>query len=136
MLFTPFAVQLGLLYNYLPFMVLPIYASIEKINEQCYLAAADLGAGNGQIFRHITLPLSVRGMLTGVFFVFIPTLGEYVIPDLLGGGKTDFIGNIIIRQFRGANNWPLGASMVLLMVMCILAGLLLKNIVFRKERSR
>lgn len=131
LLFTPFAVQLGLLYNYLPFMILPLYASIEKIDQRYYWAAADLGAGPLRTFWHVTFPLSLTGMLTGLFFVFIPSLGEYIIPDLLGGAKTALMGNIIKDQYMSARNWPLGSTLVFLMMLIILMGLILRKLVFK-----
>jgi spermidine/putrescine transport system permease protein len=135
MLFTPFAVQLGLLYNYLPFMILPLYASIEKIEEQYYFAAADLGASHFDTFLNVTIPLSVTGIVIGVFLVFIPSLGEYIIPDILGGGKTAFLGNIITEQYLGARNWPVGSSMVFLMTTIVLLGVSIRRL-FSKNDTR
>ena len=131
LLFTPFAVQLGLLYNYLPFMVLPLYASIEKIDKNLYFASNDLGASGLKTFWNITLPLSKSGILTGLFLVFIPTLGEFVTPDLLGGAKSPLIGNIIKDQFLTARNWPFGSALVFVIMMLILLAIILKNRVFK-----
>ncbi len=133
LLFTPFAVQLGLLYNYLPFMVLPLFASIEKIDKNLYLASNDLGANGFKTFFNVTLPLSRSGILTGLFLVFIPSLGEFVTPDLLGGAKSPMIGNIIKDQFLTARNWPFGSALVFIIMMVILFALILKNKVFKHQ---
>ena len=135
LLFTPFAVQLGLLYNYLPFMVLPLYASIEKIDKNLYFASNDLGASGLKTFWNITLPLSKSGILTGLFLVFIPTLGEFVTPDLLGGAKSPLIGNIIKDQFLTARNWPFGSALVFVIMMLILLAIILKNRVFKIQST-
>lgn len=135
LLFTPFAVQLGLLYNYLPFMVLPLYASIEKIDKNLYLASNDLGASGLKTFWNVTLPLSKSGILTGLFLVFIPTLGEFVTPDLLGGAKSPMIGNIIKDQFLTARNWPFGSALVFVIMMLILLAIILRNRVFKLQST-
>ncbi len=127
MLYTPFAVQIGLLYNYLPFMVLPIYSSIEKIDRNLYLASKDLGATSLKTFLNVTLPLSMSGVLTGLFLVFIPSLGEFVTPDLLGGAKSPMIGNIIKDQFFIARNWPFGSALVFVIMMMILLIIMLRK---------
>lgn len=115
-LFTPFAVQLGLVYNYLPLMILPIYASLEQINQEYLLAARDLGASKVGAFFRITIPLSTSGVIAGVLLVFIPCFGEFVTPDLLGGAKTSLIGNVIRDQFLSARNWPLGSAASLIVI--------------------
>ena len=135
LLFTPFAVQLGLLYNYLPFMVLPLYASIEKIDKNLYLASNDLGASKLKTFWNVTLPLSKSGIFIGLFLVFIPTLGEFVTPDLLGGAKSPMIGNIIKDQFLTARNWPFGSALVFVIMMLILLAIILRNKVFKLQST-
>lgn len=135
LLFTPFAVQLGLLYNYLPFMVLPLYASIDKIDKNLYLASTDLGASGLKTFWNVTLPLSKSGILTGLFLVFIPTLGEFVTPDLLGGGKSPMIGNIIKDQFLVARNWPFGSALVFIIMILILLVIILRNRIFKLQSA-
>ena len=127
LLFTPFAVQLGLLYNYLPFMILPLYASIEKIDKNLYMASYDLGASGLKTFWNVTIPLSCAGILTGFFLVFIPTLGEFVTPDLLGGAKSQMLGNVIKDQFLSSRNWPLGSALVFVIMIVILILIILKN---------
>jgi spermidine/putrescine transport system permease protein len=119
LLFTVPAVFLGLLYGYLPFMVLPLYAAIERLDWSLVEAGRDLYASGAKAFRKITLPLSRPGIIAGSILVFIPSLGAYVTPDILGGAKTTLLGNYIVTQFGSARNWPFGASIsgAILMVM-------------------
>jgi spermidine/putrescine transport system permease protein len=116
-LYTPTAVMIGMLYEFLPFMVLPLYTSIEKMDLSQLEAAADLGARPWQAFLRITLPVTMPGIVAGSILVFIPALGMFVIPDLMGGAKTELVGNLIRNQFLTARNWPFGAaaSMILLL---------------------
>jgi spermidine/putrescine transport system permease protein len=112
MLYTPGAVVLGLVYTFLPFMILPIYTSVEKLDGALIEAAFDLGAGPLRAFWRVILPLTSPGIATGVLLVFIPALGIYAVNDILGGGRVDMIGNIIENQFKGnARNWPFGAAL-------------------------
>jgi spermidine/putrescine transport system permease protein len=112
LLYTPGAVVLGLVYTFLPFMILPIYASVEKLDGALIEAALDLGAGPLRAFRRVILPLTTPGIAAGVLLVFIPSLGLYALNDILGGGRVDMIGNIIENQFKGnARNWPFGAAL-------------------------
>lgn len=116
---TNLAVQLGLFYSYLPFMVLPIYASAERYNFALSEAAADLYAGRWTILRLVILPAVKPGIIAGSILVFVPSLGAFLAPDLLGGAKTFMIGSLIEEQFKGnAGNWPFGAaaSMILLTI--------------------
>lgn len=117
-LYTPLAVQIGMVYEFLPFMVLPLYTSLEKIENALLEAAADLGARPWRAFLRVTLPLSVPGIVAGSILVFIPALGMFVVPDLMGGAKTMLIGNLIRNQFLTARDWPFGsaASMLLLLI--------------------
>ncbi len=133
LLFTPFAVQIGMLYNYLPFMVLPIYASLEKIDKNIVLASNDLGANNIKIFFNIIFPLSIKGLFVGVFLVFIPSLGEFIIPDLLGGAKSPMIGNIIKDQFLTSRNWPFGSALVIVVMALILITIIINNKTFKRN---
>lgn len=111
LLYTPAAVLIGLIYWYLPFMVYPIYASLEKLDLTLTAAAADLGASRGQIFRRVILPLSAPGIVTGTILVFIQCLCSFVVPDMLGGSKTLMLGNIIQQRFLTLpQDWPLGAA--------------------------
>lgn len=112
MLYTPGAVVLGLVYTFLPFMILPIYTSVEKLDNALVEAAFDLGAGPVRAFSRVIVPLTSPGIIAGVLLVFIPALGLYAVNDILGGGKVDMIGNIIENQFKGnARNWPFGAAL-------------------------
>ena len=122
LLYTPTAVLIGMVYEFLPFMVLPLYASLEKIENTLLEAAADLGAPPWKAFLRVTLPLSVPGMIAGTILTFIPAMGMFVVPDILGGAKTILIGNVIRNQFLTARDWPFGAaaSMVLMVMTMIL----------------
>jgi spermidine/putrescine transport system permease protein len=112
MLYTPGAVLLGLVYTFLPFMILPIYGSIEKLDQALVEAAFDLGAGPLRAFARVILPLTTPGIAAGVLLVFVPALGLYAVNDVLGGGKVDMIGNVIENQFKGsARNWPFGSAL-------------------------
>ena len=119
MLFTLPAVYLGLIYGFLPFMVLPLYAAIERLDWSLVEAARDLYASGWGAFRKVTLPMTRSGIIAGSILVFIPSLGAYVTPDILGGAKTTLIGNYIVNQFLTARNWPLGSavSMAIMVVM-------------------
>jgi spermidine/putrescine transport system permease protein len=120
LMYTPTAVMIGMVYEFLPFMILPLYTSLEKIDNALLEAAADLGAPPWRVFLRITLPLSVPGMIAGTILVFIPAMGMFVIPDLMGGAKTILIGNVIRNQFLTARDWPFGAAAsMILMVMTV-----------------
>jgi len=122
MINTNFAVQLGLFYSYLPFMVLPIYAAVERYNFALSEAASDLYAPKWTILRKIVVPVVKPGIIAGCILVFVPSLGAFLAPDLLGGAKTFMIGSLIEEQFKGnAGNWPFGAaaSMILLSLVLI-----------------
>ncbi|HEY6635340.1 MAG TPA: ABC transporter permease [Acidimicrobiia bacterium] len=110
-LFTSSAVLLGLVYGFLPFMVLPLYASIERLDWRLVEAARDLYADGWTAFRKVTLPLSMPGIVAGSILVFIPSLGAYVTPALLGGANTVLIGDYIVSQFLAARNWPFGSAL-------------------------
>jgi spermidine/putrescine transport system permease protein len=112
LLYTPGAVVLGLVYTFLPFMILPIYTSVEKLDGALIEAALDLGAGPLRAFSRVIVPLTSPGIAAGVLLVFVPSLGIYAVNDILGGGRVDMIGNIIENQFKGnARNWPFGAAL-------------------------
>ncbi len=110
------AIQLGLVYNYLPLFVLPLYATLERMDWRLVDAATDLGASQWAAFRQITLRLTAPGLITGTLLVFIPMMGEYVIPLILGGGRVDFIGNVIQRTFLEAQDYALGSALSLLVM--------------------
>ncbi|MEE4363911.1 MAG: spermidine/putrescine ABC transporter permease PotB [Desulfotignum sp.] len=124
MLYTDAAVYVGLVYSLLPFMILPLYAVLEKMDIRLMEAARDLGANSLQVFLHVVLPLSLPGVMAGCIMVFLPAMGLFYIPDLLGGAKTMLVGNFIKNQFLTAGNWPFGsaASVFLLMLMVVMLG--------------
>jgi spermidine/putrescine transport system permease protein len=125
LLFTPFAVIVGLVYVHLPFMILPLYANLEKHDLTLLDAAQDLGAGAWQRFWKVTFPLSLPGVYAGAALVFIPALGAFAVPDLLGGTDAIMIGNVIKEQFREARDWPFGSALsFILMGVALLAALL------------
>jgi spermidine/putrescine transport system permease protein len=110
-MYTPTAVVIGLVYSYLPFMILPIYGSVEKLDNALIEAAFDLGAGPVSAFSHVIVPLTRPGILAGVLLVFIPALGMFAITDLMGGSRVPMIGNVIQNQFGQARDWPFGAAL-------------------------
>ena len=116
MLYTKPAVIVGLLYAYLPLMILPLYSSIERLDDEIGEAAANLGAGPVRRFFSITWPLTLPGVITGCIFVFVPSLGNFIVPELLGGGKTVMVGNLIRDQFLKARDWPFGAVLALAVI--------------------
>lgn len=110
MLYTEGAVLVGLVYTLLPFMILPLYASLDKLDRQLIEAGFDLGASRWQVLVHIMLPGTLPGIIAGSILVFLPTLGLFYIPDLLGGAKAMLVGNFIKNQFLTAHNWPFGSA--------------------------
>lgn len=124
MINTPFAVLVGLVYSFLPFMVLPIYSSVERFEFRLVEAANDLGANDLRAFLRVVLPLTLPGVLAGAILVFIPTVGAFITPDLLGGTSGLMIGNIITSQFRGTGNWPRGAAASMIMLALVLIALM------------
>ena len=132
LLFTPFAIVLGLVYGFLPFMVLPLYASIERIDHTLIEAARDLHANGWHAFREVTLPLSRPGIIAGSVLVFIPSFGAYVTPELLGGSRTTMIGSFVVRQFLSARDWPFGSALSV----AILAVMLLATTLYFRTGGR
>jgi spermidine/putrescine transport system permease protein len=123
---TNLAVQLGLFYSYLPFMVLPIYAAVERYNFALSEAAADLYASRWTTLREIVLPVVRPGIVAGCILVFVPALGAFLAPDLLGGAKTFMIGSLIDEQFKGSQgNWPFGAAVSVILMTLVLIALIL-----------
>ncbi|MEU9290940.1 ABC transporter permease [Streptomyces sp. NPDC048275] len=116
LLYTEPAVVVGLLYAYLPLMVLPLYSAIERVDRRLLEASADLGAPPARTFLSVTLPLTLPGVLTGCIFVFVPSLGNFVVPELLGGGRTVMVGNLIRDQFLTARDWPFGSVLALALI--------------------
>ncbi len=134
MLYNNFAVIFGLVYVYMPFMVLPLYAAIERLDRSFLEASLDLGASQWQTFFKVTVPLTMPGIVTGVILVFIPCLGSFLTPDLLGGANAIMIGNVIERQFKAANDWPFGAALSFLLMYATFAALMLRA--FLASRSK
>lgn len=122
---TPAAVVLGMVYDYLPFMVLPIYNAMIKIDNNLIEAAYDLGAGKALVLRKVILPLSVPGIVSGITMVFVPSLTTFAISTMLGGGKVNLIGNIIEQEFTVSSNWNLGAGLSLVMMVFIIISMAL-----------
>ena len=131
LLYNEFAVILGLVYNYTPFVVLAIYSSLQRLDPSYAEASRDLGAGAWTTFLRVTLPLTAAGVAAGAVFVFVLSIGNFVTPDLLGGGKLQMVGNLIYDQFLTARDWPFGATlsgllialmMIVLMVQAVVAG--------------
>jgi spermidine/putrescine transport system permease protein len=126
LLYNNTAVIAGIVYIYLPFMVLPLYATLERLDRSLLEASLDLGAGQWRTFRSVTVPLAMPGIVSGVILVFIPALGTFLISDLLGGPDSQLIGNVIERQFKAANNLPLGAAMSFILLYLTFAALALR----------
>ena len=122
---TPGAIILGMVYNFLPFMVLPLYNVLSKIDRDIILAARDLGATPVYTFRKIIFPLSLPGVISGITMVFVPALTTFVISDLLGGSKILLIGNVIDRQFQQGSNWHVGSGLSLVLMVFILISMFL-----------
>ncbi|WP_119302850.1 ABC transporter permease [Dongia deserti] len=132
---TDLAVQIGLFYSYLPFMVLPIYAAVERYNFALSEAARDLYAGPWTVLREIVLPTVKPGIVAGCILVFVPSLGAFLAPDLLGGARTYMIGSLIDEQFRGsAGNWPFGSAVAMILLTMVLAVLLWQVRVATREK--
>jgi spermidine/putrescine transport system permease protein len=132
-LFTPTAVRLGMLYGYLPFAVLPLYASIEQLDFNYVQAAQDLGANSLRVFLRIILPLTMPGVVAAAIITFIPALGDFITPDLMGGGNTFLIGNVLQQQFLTVRDWPFGSALGIVLMTLVLAATL---VYFRSGASR
>jgi spermidine/putrescine transport system permease protein len=129
LLYNDGAVLLGLVYNFLPFFVLPMYATLERLDPALLEASADLGARPFATLRRVIIPVSAPGIVAGCVLVFIPCLGAYLTPDLLGGGKTVMLGNLVQNQFTTARDWPFGsaASLILMLASALLLALLMRS---------
>jgi len=124
LIFTPQAVLMGMVYSYLPFMVLPLYAALEKFDTRLKEAAQDLGASRWHTFWRVTFPLSMPGVIAGSILVFIPSAGEFVIPDLLGGSRTVMTGNLIQNQFLQARDWAFGSALSVMLAVLLLGAIM------------
>jgi spermidine/putrescine transport system permease protein len=126
MLYNNNAVLAGLVYVFMPFMVLPLYASIERLDKSYLEASLDLGASQFRTFLSVTIPLTMPGIVSGIILVFIPMLGSFLVPDLLGGTNAQMIGNVIERQFKAANDWPFGSALSFLLMYATFGALALR----------
>ena len=126
-LYTKAAVTLGMVYDFLPYMILPIYNALSKINDSVIEAAADLGANWWTTFTKITVPLSRDGILSGIIMVFVPALSSFVVSNLLGGGKVLLIGNVIEQEFTLARNWNLGSGLSIILMIFVLVSMSIMN---------
>jgi len=135
LLYTDFAVYIGIVYSYLPFMVLPLYVALERLDLDLHEAAADLGARPSRVFFDITLPLSVPGIVGGCLLVFIPALGEFVIPSLLGGADSLMIGRVLFDEFFTNRDWPLASAVAtVLLVLLVLPMMLFQRSQVRETK--
>lgn len=135
LLYNELGIMIGMVYNFLPFMILPIYTVLIKIDKSIIEAAKDLGANDNQIFRKIIIPLSIPGIISGVTMVFMPSMSSFVIPSLLGGNKINLIGNIIEDQFVRVGNWHFGASISVILIVFILVSISIMNKYDDEERE-
>jgi len=129
---TPSAVYLGIVYSYLPFMILPLYSSLEKLDVSLIEAAADLGARPWVVFLRVVVPLSLPGMAAGCFLVFIPAVGEFVIPELLGGASTQMIGKTLWTEFFNNRDWPIASALAVLLVLVLVVPIVIFQKVARQ----
>jgi spermidine/putrescine transport system permease protein len=120
---TPVAILIGVIYGYLPLMVFPIYVTMERMDRTLVEASKDLGAGRWATFRQITLPITLPGLITGSILVFIPLMGEYVVPAILGYGRVFLVGNQLVLQFLEARNWPQGAANAVVLILIMLVSI-------------
>ena len=132
LLYTDTAVYIGMIYSYLPFMILPLYANLEKLDIRLLEAAADLGARPWKVFKDITFPLSIPGVIAGCLLVFIPAIGEYVIPALLGGADTLMIGRLLFDEFFLNRDWPVASAVAIVLLML----LVLPIVYFQKRQNQ
>jgi spermidine/putrescine transport system permease protein len=128
-----FAVVVGLVYVHLPFMVLPLYAALDRLDRSLIEASLDLGAGHIATLLRVVVPLALPGIISGIIITFIPALGAYLAPDLLGGTSSQMIANVIERQFRSANDWPFGAALSFLLMYITFAALVLQSLISRRS---
>lgn len=136
LLYNNFAVILGLVYVHLPFMVLPLYSALDRLDKSLIEASLDLGAGHLRTMLRIVAPLAAPGIISGVAITFIPALGSYLTPDLMGGTDNQMIANVIERQFKRANDWPFGAALSLLPMYLLLAMILIRSWMPKRENGK
>ncbi len=136
LLYNNGAVIVGLVYVFMPFMVLPLYATIERLDRSYLEASLDLGASQWRTFFSVTVPLTMPGIVSGIILVFIPMLGMFLVPDLLGGTNAIMIGNVITDQFKAANDWPFGAALSFLLMYITFAALAVRAFVDARSKGR
>jgi spermidine/putrescine transport system permease protein len=136
LLYNNFAVVLGLVYVHLPFMVLPLYAALDRLDKSLIEASLDLGAGHFRTITRIVAPLAGAGIISGVIITFVPALGAYLTPDLMGGPDSQMIANVIERQFKRANDWPFGAALSFLLMYATFMLIALQALRTRKAEAR
>ncbi len=134
-LYNEFAVVTGLVYNYLPFVILAIYSSIQRLNPEIREASEDLGAPPWKTFLRVTLPLTLPGVAAGAVFVFVLSIGNFITPDLLGGGRLQMVGNLIYDQFLSARDWPFGASLSMILIAIMSALLFAQAVVVNRAQQ-
>lgn len=135
LLYNDFAVVMGLVYGYLPLMILPLYAALERLKPDLREAALDLGAKPLRILRTVTIPLILPGIVAGCVFVFVPALGNFPVPQLLGGGLRIMVGNLVSQQFLEARDWPFGSTLALMLMLILMALLVIQSRVLRRSRE-
>lgn len=125
MLYTEFAVYVGIVYTYMPFMILPLYANMERLDSSLNEASADLGARPTTTFFRVTLPLTKPGIIAGCLLVFIPATGEYVVPDLLGGGNVQMIGRVLFNEFSRNSDWPVASAVAIMLLVVLVVPMMI-----------
>ena len=135
LMYSEFAVHIGIVYSYLPFMILPLYANMEKLDHTIHEAAADLGARPFTTFLTVTLPLTIPGITAGSLLVFIPATGEFVIPDLLGGGNVLMIGRVLYNEFNANHDWPVASAVAIVLLLVLVIPMMLYQHIQSKETN-
>jgi putrescine transport system permease protein len=135
LMYSEFAVHIGIIYSYLPFMILPLYANMEKLDHTIHEAAADLGARPFTIFLTVTLPLTIPGIVAGSLLVFIPATGEFVIPDLLGGGNVLMIGRVLYDEFNANHDWPVASAVAIVLLLVLVIPMMLYQHIQSKQTT-
>ena len=135
LMYSEFAVHIGIIYSYLPFMILPLYANMEKLDHTIHEAAADLGARPFTTFLTVTLPLTTPGIMAGSLLVFIPATGEFVIPDLLGGGNVLMIGRVLYNEFNANHDWPVASAVAIVLLLVLVIPMMLYQHIQSKQTN-
>lgn len=135
LMYSEFAVHIGIVYSYLPFMILPLYANMEKLDHTIHEAAADLGARPFTTFLTVTLPLTTPGIMAGSLLVFIPATGEFVIPDLLGGGNVLMIGRVLYNEFNANHDWPVASAVAIALLLVLVIPMMLYQHIQSKQTT-